>query len=50
MEEFDGDRGETIARAKEAGVSEMLVIGQADSGSGLEDGIEKGAANNSCYE
>ena len=45
MEKFDGDRGETIARAKEAGVSDMLVIGQADSGGGLEDGIKKAEAH-----
>jgi TatD DNase family protein len=45
MEKFDGDRGETIARAKEAGVVDMLVIAQADSGDGLEGGVVKAEAH-----
>jgi TatD DNase family protein len=45
MEKFDGDRGETIARAREAGVADMLVIAQADSGVGLQDGVEKAEAH-----
>jgi TatD DNase family protein len=34
--EFDADRGEVVARARDAGLVEMLVVGEVDEGGGLE--------------
>jgi TatD DNase family protein len=36
MPEFDADRGEVVARAREAGLGEMLVVGEVDENGGLE--------------
>ena len=36
MPDFDADRGEVVARAREAGVAEMLVVGEVDESAGLE--------------
>ena len=36
MPDFDADRGEVVARAREAGVAEMLVVGEVDESAGLQ--------------
>jgi TatD DNase family protein len=36
MPEFDADRAEVVARAREAGLVEMLVVGEVDENGGLE--------------
>ena len=36
MPEFDADRAEVVARAREAGLAEMLVVGEVDENAGLE--------------
>jgi TatD DNase family protein len=35
MPEFDADRSEVVARAREAGLAEMLVVGEVDESGGL---------------
>ena len=36
MPDFDADRGEVVARAREAGLAEMLVVGEVDENAGLQ--------------
>ena len=36
MPQFDGDRDEVVARAREAGLVEMLVVGEVDEGEALQ--------------
>ena len=35
MPDFDADRDEVVARAREAGLVEMLVVGEVDENAGL---------------
>ena len=39
LTEFDSDRVATLARAREAGVTHMLLVAQADDSAGLERGL-----------
>jgi TatD DNase family protein len=41
--EFDHDRDEVVARAREAGLAEMLVVGGVDEGRGLERALDVAA-------
>jgi TatD DNase family protein len=36
MPQFDGDRDEVVARARAAGLAEMLVVGEVDENAGLQ--------------
>jgi TatD DNase family protein len=36
MSDFDADRDEVVARAREAGLAEMLVVGEVDENAGLQ--------------
>jgi TatD DNase family protein len=36
MPQFDADRDEVVARAREAGLAEMLIVGEVDEGQALE--------------
>jgi TatD DNase family protein len=38
--DFDHDRDEVVARAREAGLREMLIVGGVDEGGGLERALE----------
>jgi len=40
MPEFDADRSEVVARAREAGLVEMLVVGEVDENGGLERALK----------
>lgn len=39
LEDFDADRSAVVERAKQAGVCRMLIVAQADEGSGLDRGL-----------
>ena len=40
MPQFDADRDEVVARAREAGLAEMLVVGEVDEGEALERSLQ----------
>jgi len=40
MPDFDADRSEVVARAREAGLVEMLVVGEVDESGGLERALK----------
>jgi TatD DNase family protein len=45
MPQFDADRGEVVARAREAGVVEMLVVGEVDEGEALQRSVRVAEAH-----
>jgi len=49
MPQFDADRDEVIARAREAGLVEMLVVGEVDEGEALRRSLRVAVADTSLH-
>jgi len=43
MPQFDADRDEVVARARAAGLAEMLIVGEADENAGLQRALDVAA-------